>query len=165
MTWDRMVPSTASECGLECRVVYSNAFTRSRSGCLIPRLSHTLSVNTQADCLKHGLKHQNAQQLTCTSTLTSISIILKHSHSNNQHPDPHSQHPIWSSQVIGGPAYASDLKKGDVILEVDGKKATDPEILDMLVGGDAVGSRVLEWHVTGSAGVARRSRSCAWPTR
>ena len=45
--------------------------------------------------------------------------------------------------VVGGPAYNSkQLEPGDIILNVDGKKATEENIKELLIGKDIPGSEV-----------------------
>ena len=47
------------------------------------------------------------------------------------------------NMVIGGPAYNSGiLKKGDIILAIDGVVTTEETVLSMLLGEDIPGSAV-----------------------
>ena len=50
---------------------------------------------------------------------------------------------IVDNMVIGGPAYNSGiLKKGDIILAIDGVVTTEETVLSMLLGEDIPGSAV-----------------------
>ena len=46
------------------------------------------------------------------------------------------------NMVIGGPAYSSDLKIGDIILAVDGNPISADNAVEALVGNDRPGSKV-----------------------
>ena len=52
-------------------------------------------------------------------------------------------HTTIDNVLVGSPAYLSQkFRKGDVILEVDGKKATTHNLIELLVGTDLPGSTV-----------------------
>jgi S1-C subfamily serine protease len=51
---------------------------------------------------------------------------------------------VVDSTLAGGPAYTSSLlARGDVLLEVDGRTATEENVSFLLVGCDQPGSRVV----------------------
>ena len=47
------------------------------------------------------------------------------------------------NMVIGGPAYSSGLRVGDVILSVDGNPITGDNAVESLIGNDRPGSSVI----------------------